>query len=416
MALQLRKLVIHQFRNIRPGTELTFAPGLQVILGKNGTGKTTLLDLIAAVASLDPSRIEEIFHITADLSDHNRRVQITIRREPGETILMENDPNDITMDGLIENSGVTIEFIWRIGTLFLTKESRKTKIPCPVPDLASALVVLLLEEDEKGVDGLFENNEVLLTTENAKELTLRLISTLRRYIYRHDEGIRMMEDTLHNLRLRWISAKRLLIPRHQSAMGSLISDYVSKLASSDTPLTISFSQLGLQNLCAAIGARNGYYKLSLEQANAHKKIATYSLSLYFEFPDGSQKPLDFLSYGQQRMISLFWYLAVCPDIVCLDEPVNGLHHEMLEQLINELDKREQSFVTSQNPLFLDYLQCDSLEKVQNMFILCRSHALADGQTELEWRRMTDEEAAQFFGSVQTGIQYVSEVLISQGLW
>jgi recombinational DNA repair ATPase RecF len=43
--LRLRRLKIEKFRNVVPGTELVFGDGMNVLLGRNGTGKTTLLQL-----------------------------------------------------------------------------------------------------------------------------------------------------------------------------------------------------------------------------------------------------------------------------------------------------------------------------------------------------------------------------------
>ena len=43
---RLKKLVIHRYRHVKPGTTLVFDDTWNVIVGKNGTGKTTLLKLI----------------------------------------------------------------------------------------------------------------------------------------------------------------------------------------------------------------------------------------------------------------------------------------------------------------------------------------------------------------------------------
>ena len=44
----LETLEILRFRNVEPGTVLRFQKGQDVFLGKNATGKTTLLDLVAS--------------------------------------------------------------------------------------------------------------------------------------------------------------------------------------------------------------------------------------------------------------------------------------------------------------------------------------------------------------------------------
>ena len=65
---RLRRLEIKKFRNVRP-TVLTFDDDWNVLLGKNGTGKTTLLELIAATIRGDVQAFENVdYEIEADLS------------------------------------------------------------------------------------------------------------------------------------------------------------------------------------------------------------------------------------------------------------------------------------------------------------------------------------------------------------
>ncbi len=45
--VRLTRLKIDRFRNVKPGTDLRFGPTFNVLLGKNATGKSTLLDVIA---------------------------------------------------------------------------------------------------------------------------------------------------------------------------------------------------------------------------------------------------------------------------------------------------------------------------------------------------------------------------------
>jgi recombinational DNA repair ATPase RecF len=44
--VKLKRLKIGKYRNVKPGTELRFRDSLNVLLGRNGTGKTTLLNLM----------------------------------------------------------------------------------------------------------------------------------------------------------------------------------------------------------------------------------------------------------------------------------------------------------------------------------------------------------------------------------
>jgi len=89
----------------------------------------------------------------------------------------------------------------------------------------------------------------------------------------------------------------------------------------------------------------------------------------FFFADGGFITQDRLSYGQKRLLMFYYYLASNPDIVIADELVNGLHHQWIRAAIEEIGER-QAFLTSQNPLLLDYLPFSSAEHVRKSFMLC----------------------------------------------
>ena len=55
----LERIKLNQFRSVEPGTELCFSDGLHVVLGKNASGKSTLLDLIAASLAVDFDRFHD---------------------------------------------------------------------------------------------------------------------------------------------------------------------------------------------------------------------------------------------------------------------------------------------------------------------------------------------------------------------
>ncbi|MCA9692465.1 MAG: AAA family ATPase [Nannocystaceae bacterium] len=84
--IRLLRLKIDRYRNVAPGTELRFNHGLNVLLGKNGTGKTTLLNLIAACLRGDFSSYRrEDFALEYELGTDDWTLTVAIRnhRRPG---------------------------------------------------------------------------------------------------------------------------------------------------------------------------------------------------------------------------------------------------------------------------------------------------------------------------------------------
>jgi hypothetical protein len=138
-----------------------------------------------------------------------------------------------------------------------------------------------------------------------------------------------------------------------------------------------------------------------------------NLRFFFKRP-GEEISHDLLSYGQKRLLAFFAHADASPDVVIADELVNGLHHEWISACLGEIGGR-QAFLTSQNPLLLDFLRFDSVEEVRRTFILCERVTSGAG-AQLIWRNPSEDEAESFFAAYQTGIQRVSDILLTKGLW
>src|SRR5262245_15965557 len=81
---KLKRLKIEKFRNVET-TELPFGVGFNVLLGLNGTGKTTLLGLVAAVLSSDFSGMrEEPFAIEYEIGLREGTITASVRNEEAE--------------------------------------------------------------------------------------------------------------------------------------------------------------------------------------------------------------------------------------------------------------------------------------------------------------------------------------------
>lgn len=135
----------------------------------------------------------------------------------------------------------------------------------------------------------------------------------------------------------------------------------------------------------------------------------------FFFPNGNFITQDRLSYGQKRLLMFYYYVASNPDIIIADELVNGLHHQWITACIDEIGER-QAFLTSQNPILLDYLPFSSAEDVHKSFVLCTSELDENQKRIWSWSNMSEDAAKEFYSAYQVGIEHVSEILQSQGLF
>lgn len=91
--VKLKRLKIEKYRNVAPGTVLEFNDGFNVLLGQNGTGKTTLLKLIAMVtASRFESLKETEFSLSYTLEYASARVDIAIENRRSDSKPLLNEP------------------------------------------------------------------------------------------------------------------------------------------------------------------------------------------------------------------------------------------------------------------------------------------------------------------------------------
>jgi hypothetical protein len=141
-----------------------------------------------------------------------------------------------------------------------------------------------------------------------------------------------------------------------------------------------------------------------------------NLTFRFQFEEDGVDMIshDRLSYGQKRLLTFFCYLDMCPDVVIADELVNGLHHAWITAAVAAMGAR-QAFLTSQNPLLLDYIPITSAEEVRRTFVLCRGEP-RKGRPGWIWENMTEEDARELFSAYEVGVEHVSEILQSRGLW
>src|SRR5690349_13421489 len=80
--VKLQWFQVNKFRSAKPGTRLTFNEGYNVLLGQNGTGKTTLLNLIAAAIKADFTEFkDEEFDFSYELTSGKASAIVSVRTE-----------------------------------------------------------------------------------------------------------------------------------------------------------------------------------------------------------------------------------------------------------------------------------------------------------------------------------------------
>jgi energy-coupling factor transporter ATP-binding protein EcfA2 len=463
----IRRVTVHRLRNVKPGCTLELHPGLSVLLGQNGTGKTTLLQWMADFLSghleawdKEPYRVE----VEMETEPGNTRLRATLENQlteftkdregalsrlkdlpPGSSdrsdvsnrltayIDIENGENRYEIDArpphlTFRVNGVTLaegpaalartEFHLVRGSegppVFRCLVAAKWMLPeCFAADLKERCATdpdpTLIDALCRAVDTMHQSL-ILLSRIMRDERSLFALQQLTRF----DESLGFFHRVVEGP----------MMPSPWSFVPPEIGDLVTPemIKSPSVLQTLTFPLEDVQGFLATavqlFQYRSADVHLSLaKDAGGPAAARTYGdLRFTFHRHDGSAIGHEALSYGHKRMLSLLYYLALNPQFIIVDELVNGLHHAWIQTCIDEIGDR-QGILTSQNPLLLDYLTFESADEVRQRFILCRSER--DGETgreQLVWHNPTPEEAESVYSAYQAGIQHLGEILVDKGLW
>lgn len=428
--LRLRRLKINKFRAVKPGTEIVFHDGFNVVLGRNATGKTTLLELISMALRFDFSSIR----------DEDFDVEVEIHE------ILEGTSNSVVM---------------QVGTRLddsasaMNLPGQRQRIPWVRASIRVGSDTYRYEEDSLNMQ-LFKDESLLATERSSMDwaqgllwwpcqtLSIRLNerqpllspiwgSVLRHSsrTLRHDESLdSFQKNILEDLRIMLFyfqDGERATVMERESswiehgifAPMSLTEQVRRRFEDSPNAAGLSLSSDALPFLSEFIrmcGFESAKLELSLLRKGSNTSLPE---TVHFGEPrflftrKGGRTTIrhELLSYGQKRLLSLLYYLEASPDHLVADEMVNGLHHEWIEVLMEKIGDR-QTFLSSQNPLLLDYLEFDSADEVSRSFVLCE----LDELDRMVWRNMSAEEASSFYSAYEVGIQHVGEILRTKGLW
>ncbi len=439
----LKSLTLHQFRYIKPGTKLMFTEHFNVLLGRNGTGKTTLLDLLSMVLRADFSALrEEEFDIEYEFTHEHGTGQVRFanqfkpassgknsgthstgqRREGGTQ--RRHHPHvtiKLQLDRINGNSELDIDIDGA------AMRRRKNGGAWGELDAVDVFGVSLLEAISDSI-GWADRHAM------EAHAILAEFNRYGQWAYRFDESLGIFEsmtegDTGRRPRLGrapaiWMEMRFDPKPDGSSLGGA--SRYVfmhhqykpmrpqSGQSSSAVELT---PNLSLKKFPELAGFKKMSMSLAVERSwQEHDGLwwRFGQAEFLFSALRGVEFNHNFLSYGQKRLLAFFYYLDTNFHFVIADELVNGMHHDWIRACLDEIGDR-QSFLTSQNPLMLDYLPLESVEQVQKSFIQCKSEVV-DDTTQIAWSNLSTEDAEELFADYQVGIQHVGEILRVRGLW
>jgi energy-coupling factor transporter ATP-binding protein EcfA2 len=433
--VKLQWLQVNKFRSVKPGTRLTFNNAYNVLLGQNGTGKTTLLNLVAAAVKSDFTSFQDVeFDLTYELASSNSTATIWVRNEqrflPIPTASEAISTQDLRNGTPIPDSELSAPALYarasiidQLTGLELSLEIKGTRgsarrtdtqAPGPIIDVELSntqgfpLWALLVSSLRKWANAaasepspeLFDLFFEFRANRFDESLEyFNSLSDLQLGLTRYADGHISFGGNLQPTRLFGELLGNLA--RHQWAMDRYV------LTDTDLPF--------LKHAIQLLDFESAEAIFELKNSTKRDKVESMSLGnlrFYFSHRGGWKIPEKMLSYGQKRMLAFMHYLSSVKSTVIADELVNGLHHRWIRACFEGLGQR-QVFLTSQNPLLLDYLNFQSPEEVRSTFVLC---SWERGPEQMVWENMSQEAAQDFFDSYKVGFQQVGELLQSKGLW
>ncbi|WP_375755897.1 AAA family ATPase [Corallococcus exercitus] len=402
---KLTRLTINKFRNVKP-TTLEFRPGINVVLGKNAAGKTTLLRLLSTLlGTFDEPVPDESLDTHISVTGDTEFEQSTLRKRLEEPTLPLN----------IGHRERSLQSSFHQTDALLFKHAGKSFLKA---DLKSNEVALEAKDLQiRAPRGPYRNPILSIFSilsadrnKNAPFLSRMLMDSYVKTAGRMDESLESFNELFK-------IEGHLDVPSGKWIFDALPFSMVDlSFAPAPEGNSTNFSFPFLDRTAVKLGYDSATARFDVERFNLESGRHTVRLSnLKFFFRRADEEVShEWLSYGQKRLLAFFAHVDASPDIVIADELVNGLHHEWISACLDEISDR-QAFLTSQNPLLLDFLRFESLEEVRHTFIICeRTGSAADAQ--LIWRNLTEDEAESFFLAYQTGIQRVSDILLTKGLW
>lgn len=437
--IRLDDVHFKKFSNIPPGTKLNFSPKGAVLIGKNGTGKTTLLNTIVAICKCDFDEVSSsdfditftVTQITSQPSSPDTKrvthISVTMQRFTGkQTAANETSSAAASLLSALTNQSTNLNIRCNTEKGVSEFESNQLHTKCKYPNGDEKILNVTAQHGWLA----FLNAALNAPQEHKDALTNAAIelqftnNTLRRF----DEGLgyfnllttkapegfsliaHVREDKTLDTALSVFSSQLVNPPVAQH----LTTNYDGKDEKLKGLYASSETTEFLRTFCQLTKFEHVSVLADIEEEKKVDDIETVTfrpLWFFCSISDGIKIHHDRLSFGQKRLLSFLFYHQNNNSIVAADELVNGLHHDWVASCVEKLSSR-QAFLSSQNPLLFDCMGFESKEDAASQFIECGT----DSEHRFTWQNMKLADAGEFYETYLTGIQHISEILRTRGYW
>lgn len=432
--MKLTRLKVHRYRDVAPGTELVFSPSWNLVLGENGTGRTTLLELLSLALSADFSGLaQEEFSLEYALSFPGMALRVRVRNEPpsasrtpvaGDTSRFElvfpparepDAPPELEpfMELVLELDAPGPLLVMRADSAGVAWEVDGQ------PGYAQSLRWALLARTVWVV--------LFMTAQYLEPEVKGLLKELLRRTFllapaRFDEALGTFQHigtTQYGMERRGGDVFPIGLMSLPTWLPGLLRERVERELPSG-PIVIRHDEVErsfLARFVALAGFASGRFQMELlkqPRADDGGRLEFSHFGFGFTRHDGTVLTHEQLGHGQKRLLSFLYYLDVNEDFVIADELANGLHPRWVEAALGELGTR-QSFLTSQNPALFEHLPLASAGEARASLVHC-ALAMREGRERKVWSNPSEDVATRLFTAYREGRTPLAALLRTHGLW
>ncbi|MCK6517090.1 hypothetical protein L6R46_18765, partial [Myxococcota bacterium] len=415
--LRLRRVHIHKYRGVLPGEELRFGPEAVFVLGRNGAGKTTFLELLTRLVACDVSHfvkeggaVDVEWEMVEDDPVDNpygglvlslRYVQVVVTSPAPARISDPSSSPPITwnLTGQLRGSHTAVVLSagsddsetapdiedehhkeYAFPTLHFVLNSNKGLSYSNLEDGTSGSVDIpdRIDIERSALHGvasyLGTGAESSVAQEVVDEFWLTALIRIIGFpkmaiIARFDEALETFRSIVGG------PGPQVVIPLAEARVGAK-GDLVAKFfgatfiptellpdvfRTEPTPLTnqtyrpdsLPENSRFLAPVFEAFGALDVELRPRLVEEDEQGRGLWRTFDIFVRWPGGLKQRHDHLSFGQKRMLAFLWYQAATFGVPVFTDELTNGLHSAWARQITDLLAGRQAFHAVQNPLMLD---------------------------------------------------------------
>jgi energy-coupling factor transporter ATP-binding protein EcfA2 len=439
--LSLRSLTIHRYEQFRDCPRVELSPDDNLILGINGSGKTSLLRLLAAVLRWNydallgqPFDIEFEQVLEVDGADTRVSIEGQVRYQPAQPAVKQQSQGRRVVRSKYEGFKAQFDIHHNRGsrcTVRVDEETMHVMVEGSQEQPAAtstsswiaggfaSMMKALVESDDPLVGDLlvravYDLDDVVSSTFVVRETDIDFAQLTEHISYRYSLFSIVDREALPEVEIRqWFPLLVAVVAG--AAERQKDHGYFAPVAYERDAQASFWPHWDMRALLAALDAQSISFRPEIqktEKTNEGARLEGKGVEIRVRFPSGTEIIDAGLTFGQKRLITIALGALSCGGSPLLvDEIDNGLHPGLLEKTL-ELIRGRQTFIASHNKLVVDLLDYDSPEDICRTIHICRRNP--DGTQSLV--ALSDDQVHEVFEKIEVGIMNPSDVLLREGLW